>query len=69
MICVCIYIYIYIYIRQGARKHGGKIKALLKRSFFLTKPLLLGIGASKVLPTVVHQGPVFHVRSLLQSCC
>ena len=31
-------------------KHGGKIKALLKRSFFLTKPLILGIGASKVLP-------------------
>ena len=30
----------------------GKIKALLKRSFFLTKPLILGIGASKVLPNI-----------------
>ena len=28
-----------------------KQKALLKRSFFLTKPLILGIGASKVLPS------------------
>ena len=36
---------------HGARKHGGKIKALLKRSCFLTKPLILGIGASKVLPS------------------
>ena len=35
---------------HGAWKHGGKIRALLKRSFFLTKPLILGIGASKVLP-------------------
>ena len=44
-----------MYIRplsQGARKRGGKIKALLKRSFVLTKPLILGIGASKVLPIV-----------------
>ena len=38
---------------HGARKHGGKIKALLKRSFVLTKPLILGIGASKVLPIIM----------------
>ena len=31
-----------------ARNHGGKIKALLKRSFLLAKPLILGVGASNV---------------------
>ena len=34
-----------------------KNKGFLKRSFFLTKPLILGIGASKVLPNI---GPEFH---------
>ena len=43
-----IYIYIYIYVFIHSDKH--KLKALLKRSCFLTKPLVLGIGASKVLP-------------------
>ena len=40
---------------HGARKHGGQIKALLKRSIVLTKPLILGIGASKVLPSKVRK--------------
>ena len=34
----------------GARKHRGKTQALLERSLFLTEPLSLGMGASKVLP-------------------
>ena len=53
-----IYIYIYIYLSpvlfwkqfHGARKHGGPIKVLLQRSFFPTKPLFLGIGASRIVP-------------------
>ena len=48
-ICICTYIYIYIYIYVYMYK-----KALLKRSFVLTKPLILRIGASKVLPIYVH---------------
>ena len=45
-------------------KHGGKIKALLKRSLVLTKPLILGIGASKVLPidtanNAQHNNPIY----------
>ena len=43
---------------HGARKHGGKLKALLKRSVFLTKPLILGIGASRVLPRRAGRGPL-----------
>ena len=36
--------------RQDCPKKTSLVKALLKRSCFLTKPLILGIGASKVLP-------------------
>ena len=53
--------------KHGARKHGGQIKALLKRSIFLSKPLILGIGASKVLPRKGQIGSAL-MGSLQNSC-
>ena len=42
---------------NGSGKRGGKLKALLKRLFVLTKPLFLGIGASKnMVFTREHEG-------------
>ena len=47
-----------ISIYSDKQQHGGKIKALLKRPLFLTKPLMLGIGASKAGGVFLLQTPV-----------
>ena len=58
--CMYAYIYIYIYTHMYTHwKHGGEIKALLKRSFFLTKPLILGLH-----PVSITIFPSFRTQTL-----
>ena len=47
----CIYMYTWPVFTWCAEKQR-QINILLKRPCFFTKPLILGIGASKVLPIV-----------------
>ena len=63
--CVCL-LCISVYLSYPPFSHRPfsdlPTKALLKRLFFLTKPLLSGIGASKVLPIVDPMGSFFFFR-------